>query len=74
MQGIIDFLDLIGTLLTSTIQFFVNLVLDIVYVVQLSVEFLASIPGYFSWLPAPVLTLVLACLSVCIILKVAGRN
>ena len=74
MQGIIDFLDLIGTLLTSVFQFFVNLVLDIVYVVQLSIEFLADIPSYFTWLPTPILTLLVTCLTVAIILKIAGRN
>ena len=74
MQGIIDFLDLIGTLLTSFFQFVVNLVLDIVYVVQLSIEFLTSIPSYFAWLPAPILALLVTCLTVAIILKIAGRK
>lgn len=74
MQGIIDFLDLIGTMLTSFFQLVVNLVLDIVYVVQLSIAFLADIPSYFNWLPTPILGLLISCLTVALILKVAGRN
>lgn len=74
MQTILDFIELIGSLLTGTIQFLVNLVLDIVYVVQLGVEMLTSIPTYFAWLPAPILGLLVTLLTVAVILKVAGRR
>ena len=73
MEGIFDFLELIGTALTSTIDFVVSMVMDIVYVVQLGVQFLATIPSYFAWMPAPMLTLVVTILTVMIIYKVAGR-
>lgn len=74
MQGIFDFFELIGTALTSTIDFIVTLVTDIVYVVQLGVQFLANIPAYFSWLPGPILALITTILTVMVIFKVAGRD
>lgn len=74
MDSIFGIIELIGSLLTGTIQFLVNLVLDIVYVVQLGVEILTSIPLYFSWLPPSILALLVTFVTVAIILKVAGRR
>lgn len=73
MDAIINLFTTIGTVITSTVDFLVSMVMDIVYVVQLGVEFLATIPAYFAWLPSPVLALLLTIFSVMIILKVAGR-
>lgn len=74
MEGIFEFFDLIGTALTSTIDFLLTMVMDIVYLVQMGLQFLASVPSYFSWLPAPILALVVSILTVMVILKVAGRD
>lgn len=74
MQGIIDFISLIGTLLASVFQFFVDLVMDLVFIVQLTVRFLADLPAYFAWLPSPVLALLITIVTVMVIYKISGRS
>lgn len=74
MQGIIDFLGLIGQVLTSVCQVFVDLVMDIVFIVQLALRFLGELPSYFSWLPAPILAILISIVTVMVIYKVAGRK
>lgn len=74
MQGIIDFLSLIGDAIVSVIQIVVTFVQDIVFVVQLAGQFLASIPQYFSWVPAPIATMLITAVVVILIYKIAGRS
>lgn len=74
MQGIIDFLSLIGDTLVAVVQFFVSFIQDIVFVVQLAGQFLASIPQYFSWLPAPIAAMLVTSVVVIMIYKIAGRS
>lgn len=74
MQGIIDFLSLIGETLVSVVSFAISLIQDIVFVVQLAVQFLASIPQYFAWLPVPIATMLVTCVVVIMIYKIAGRS
>lgn len=73
MQVLIDFISLIGELLLSIVDFVVTLITDIVFIVQLAGQAIAAIPGYFSWLPAPILALVGTGIAVIFIYKIAGR-
>lgn len=74
MQGIIDFLSLIGDTLVAVVQFAISLIQDIVFVVQLAGKFLASVPQYFSWLPASVASMLVTAVVVIMIYKIAGRG
>lgn len=69
-----DYIVSIGELLSTGFSFVLDFFADIVYVIQLTGKFVLQIPSYFSWLPAPVLTLVVAIFSVVVIYKVLGRE
>lgn len=64
----------IGELFVSLYHFVLDFFSDIVYVVKLTAKFVANIPSYFSWLPAPVLALIVSIFAVVVIYKVLGRE
>lgn len=64
----------IGELFVSIYEFVLDFFADVVYVIKLTANFVASIPSYFSWLPAPVLALVVSIFAVVVIYKVLGRE
>ncbi len=64
----------IGELFVSIYEFVLDFFSDVVYVIKLTANFVASIPSYFSWLPAPVLALVVSIFAVVVIYKVLGRE
>lgn len=74
MQGIIDFLGSIINALNSVIQFVVNFVKDIIYLVQITAKFLAEIPNYFGWLPSVVSSSIVLIFTIVVIYKVLGRE
>lgn len=69
-----DYLITIGELITAGFDFVVGFFGDIVYLVQITGKFVTQIPSYFSWLPAPILTLVVSIFAVVVIYKVLGRE
>lgn len=74
MQGILDFLQGIADGFTSVIDFIISMFEDLVYVVQLTGKFLASIPDYFSWLPSGVLALLVTIFGIVVVYKILGRE
>ena len=69
-----DYIVGIGELFVSLYHFVLDFFSDIVYVVKLTAQFVANIPNYFSWLPAPVLALIVSIFAVVVIYKVLGRE
>ena len=69
-----DYIVGIGELFVSLYHFVLDFFSDIVYVVKLTAQFVANIPNYFSWLPAPVLVLIVSIFAVVVIYKVLGRE
>lgn len=67
MEPIIGFFEMI-------IDFIINLFQDIVYMVELTAETVAQLPHLFSWLPAEVLTILLAIFSIAVIYLILGRQ
>ena len=59
---------------STVFDFVVDFVQDTLYVVKLTGEFVLKIPDYFSWLPAPVLALIVTAFSVVVIYKILGRE
>lgn len=74
MQVIIDFFKGIGDVITSCIDFLIDFIADIVYVIELTGKFVLQIPEYFSWLPAQVLSVIVLIFAVVVIYKVLGRE
>lgn len=74
MDAIIGFFTGIADLLSGAFDFLLNLVGDIVYTALLIGKAVASIPTFFTWLPAPVLALVVTIFGVVAIYKLLGRE
>ncbi len=74
MGALIDILKSIGEMITAVFAFIIDFFQDLLYVIQLTGKFLMAIPGYFSWLPGPLLTLLLVIFSIVVIYKILGRE
>lgn len=74
MDAIITFFEGIAAVLTGAVDFLIGLIQDIVYIVQLTAKAVASIPSYMSWLPAPVVALLVTIFAVVVIYKILGRE
>ena len=60
--------------ITSLIDFVVNLVEDLVYVVKLVTTFVGKIPSFFVWLPTECIVLIVALFGVVVAYKILGRE
>ena len=74
MDSIKDYLISIGEFFSSIYDFVIDFFEDIAYLVKLTGEFVAKIPEYFAWLPAPVLAAIVSLFAVVVIYKVLGRE
>ena len=74
MSAIIDFIQAIADGILTLIDFVVSFVGDIVYIVQLTAQYLAQIPSYFAWLPQELLTILVTIFAIVVIYKVTGRE
>lgn len=55
-------------------DFVINFFKEIVYIIQLLLSVVESLPSYFVWLPATVTALLVTGLSIIVIYKVIGRD
>lgn len=74
LQGIFDILKKIGDFFTSIVDFIVSFFGDVVKFVKMLGTFASKIPDWFSWLPAPVLALIVILVGVIILIRVLGRD
>lgn len=74
MQAIINALNAIVDALWAVLEFFGDFINDLVWTVELLGKAIISVPTYISWLPAPIIALIVGCFSVVIIYKVLGRE
>ena len=74
MESIKEYLISIGEFFTSIYDFVISFFEDIVYLIKLTAAFVAKIPDYFSWLPAPVLAIIVSIFAVVVLYKVLGRE
>lgn len=74
MQAILDFLKSIMDTITFLIDFVISLIGDIVYLIQLTAQFLINIPVYFAWLPSEYLSIIVALFGIVVVYKILGRE
>lgn len=74
MRTIIEFLKNIGSAIGTLFSLLGTLLQDIVWLVKTTASFLASVPSMLSWLPAPVIALLVAGLTLVVLYKVLGRD
>lgn len=74
MDAIVSFFTGIGNAIVSAFDFVISFFSDLVYVIQLLGKVVLSIPGYFSWLPGSVSTLLVTLFAIVVIYKILGRE
>lgn len=74
MQAILDFFQSVGEILTGVIDFFIDFIQDVVFAVEVTGRVLANIPNYFTWLPVPLVALLVTIFGIVVIYKIAGRE
>lgn len=74
MQAILDFFAGLGDVIVSLVNFVIDFVGDIVYVVKITGTFVANIPVYFAWIPDAILSLIVTVFAIVVIYKVMGRE
>lgn len=74
MQDILDALYSIADALFSVLEVIGDFINDLVWTVELLGKAILNVPNYISWLPKPLIAIVMGCFSVVIIYKVLGRE
>lgn len=69
-KAITSFFDVVGSL----IDFAIDFIKDLVYVVKLVGEFVLKIPDMFNWLPGVAVTMIVTIFGVVVIYKIIGRE
>ena len=69
-----EYIIAMGELIRSAFDFVLDFFADIVYVIKLTGSFVLKIPDYFSWLPAPVVALLVSIFTIVVVYKVLGRE
>lgn len=74
MSGIIDFLEGLGDILGSLVNFVFGIIQDLLYVIALIGSLVVKIPDMVGWLPSACITLVITAFSIVVIYKILGRE
>lgn len=74
MNVIIQFLNGIGNAISSAFNLVFGLLEDLIYLIKLTGRALASIPGYFAWLPSEFVALIVATITIAVLYKIMGRE
>ena len=74
MDAIIGFFTGIADVLGGAVDFLIGLCRDIVYIATLSAKAVGALPMLFSWLPAPIVALLLTIFAVVALYKLLGRE
>lgn len=74
MDAIVSFFTGLGNAIVSIFDFVVSFFSDLIYVIQLLGRVVLSIPGYFSWLPSGISTLLITLFAIVVIYKILGRE
>lgn len=74
MTAIINFLKVIAEGVKGAMDFLFSMIADISYVVQLTAKFVAEVPQYLSFIPSPIVAMIVSMFAVVVIYKILGRE
>ena len=74
MSGIIEFFTSIADGVKLAIEFLINTISDIAYIVKLLGYFVLNIDQFFDWLPATCVSLIVFGFSIVVLYKILGRE
>lgn len=70
INGFTGFFDAFGKIIDFIVDFFA----DLVFVITTLGQFVLEIPGYFIWLPAEIIALIVTIFSIVVIYMILGRK
>ena len=74
MQAIFNWLQAFTEIIGALVNFVIDIVSDLLYVITLLGSLLGKIPYMFSWLPSACVVLVVTVFAVVLIYKIVGRE
>ena len=74
MDAILGFFSGIADLLGGAVDFLIGIIRDLVYIATLIAKAVGALPMFFSWLPAPIVGLLLTIFAVVAFYKLLGRE
>lgn len=74
MQAIIDFFKSIAEFFSSVVNFVITIVSDLISMIQTIGKVVLKIPDYLGFLPAALVGILVAGISVVVLYKVLGRS
>lgn len=74
MQALIDFFKGFGEVIASLVDFVIDFIGDLLYVIQLLGSLLPKVPDMISWLPSACVSLIVLTFSIVLIYKIIGRE
>lgn len=74
MNAILNFFEGIGNVILAVVEFVIAFFGDLVWIVQTLLWALGQIPSLISWIPGPILSVMIVTFSVVVIYKIMGRE
>lgn len=74
MEDVVNALNALVDGLWGILEFCGDFINDLVWTVELLGKAILNVPNYISWLPEPLIAIVMGCFSIVIIYKVLGRE
>lgn len=74
MKAIIDFITGFVDIIKSLVDFVIQTITDLVYVISLLGQMIVNLPGYFGWLPTAITSSLIVIFSIVVIYKILGRE
>lgn len=74
MKEIVSALENFFDVITNLVDFVFGIFEDLLFMIQLLGKFIVNIPSYFSWLPAPFVSVIVVIFSIVVIYKILGRE
>lgn len=74
LEAIKDAVLAIGQFFADVVDFVLQLISDIIYVIELCGQAITKIPDYINWIPAAPLAILTAIFAIVVIYKILGRE
>lgn len=74
LETIANYIQTIGEFFSSVVDFVIDFVNDLLYVITLVGDTVASIPELINWLPAEIIALFVGIFAIVVIYKIIGRE
>ena len=74
MKEVLAFLKTIVDAISTVIDFIVDFLSDILYIIELVGKTVLEIPNYFGWLPTAAVGILVTVFGVVVIYKITGRE